>query len=78
MAPNDKLKQWMDEQGHDYRSIADATGDTYSAVHMMVNGKREISDGFKWRFATAFTQTVAESLFGEKPKEAATLQAEHA
>lgn len=81
MTAKEQLKQWMENNGRDYRSVADATGDTYSAVHMMVNGKREINDAFKWRFAQAFGHDVAKSVFGSALEAVAPvveLQAEQA
>jgi hypothetical protein len=67
MDEKQRLLQWMQEHGHDYRSLAAATGDTYSNIHMMTNGKREINDAFKWRFKTAFGDKEANKVFGKDP-----------
>lgn len=66
---NDKqrLLQWMEANGHDYRSLAIATGDTRSSVHQMVIGEREVNQAFKWRFGLAFGFEVAKEIFVEQP-----------
>lgn len=66
MSELERLKRWMQENDLDYRSLANATGDTYSAIHMMTNGKREINGAFKWRFAEAFGHDEAKKVFGEQ------------
>lgn len=59
----ERLKKWMDEQGLTYRTLADATKDTHSTVHMMLNGRRDINEAYKWRFQKAFGNDVAMSIF---------------
>lgn len=63
---NDKqrLIAWMEENGHDCRSLSLATGDTYSNIHMMTKGDRHPNDAFKWRFQETFGHEVAMQVFG--------------
>lgn len=68
---NDKqrLLQWMEENGHSYRSLAAATGDTLSSAQQMTNGDRKVNQAFKWRFALAFGFDLAKELFTDEPVE---------
>lgn len=70
MSEKQRLIQWMEENGHNYRTLADATGDTYSTIHMMTKGDRAISDAFKWRFQKTFGHEEAFKVFGEQTVEA--------
>lgn len=67
MDEKQRLNKWMEENGHDYRSLALATGDTVSNVHMMTKGHRDVSDGFKYRFWLAFGQDETCKVFGKQP-----------
>lgn len=65
MDEKQRLNQWMEVNGLDYRSLAEATGDTYSNIHMMTKGNRAVSDAFKFRFWRTFGQEATISVFGE-------------
>lgn len=59
----DRFVQWMKDRGLSTKAVADATGDTYSMVHMIVNGNRPLNDAFKWRFKVAFGDEEANDIF---------------
>lgn len=63
----ERLMEWMVGRGFDTASLADATGDTFSTVHMITKGNRPVSDAFKWRFGVAFGFDEAKSLFLSQP-----------
>lgn len=54
LAERDRLVAWMKANGHDSVSLGAATGDFYTGIHVMLEGKRRISQGFKWRFLETF------------------------
>lgn len=60
----ERLVQWMKDNGYDYRTLAAATGDPVSQVHMITSGARSVSDAFKFRFFRAFGQEELNKAFG--------------
>jgi plasmid maintenance system antidote protein VapI len=67
MDERERLVQWMKIKGLNAYALAKATGDTTSTVSMIVNGKRSVSDAFKWRFRKAFGDSEATKLFDARP-----------
>jgi transcriptional regulator with XRE-family HTH domain len=65
MSDKQRLRQWMEQNGYDYRSLAAATGDTRTSIHMMVYGNRSVNQAFMWRFANAFGFNEAKKVFVE-------------
>jgi hypothetical protein len=66
MNEKQRLNKWMAANGLNYRSLAEATGDTYSNIHMMTKGDRAVNDAFKFRFWRTFGQEATILVFGEK------------
>lgn len=63
MKEKERLLRWMQERGFDTQTLADATGDTFSTIHMITKGDRRVNDAFKWRFAVAFGWDEAAKVF---------------
>ena len=65
MSDSQRLTQWMQDRGFDFGSLAEATGDSYSSIYLMVKGQRPVNDAFKWRFAQRFGWAEAAQLFAK-------------
>ena len=61
------LAEWMEHNGFTNRTLAGELGFTYDLLYAVTNGKRPISDGFRWRFAQRFGWDVAQSIFVATP-----------
>lgn len=68
MSERERFLQWMKDKGLDTKTVAEATGDTYSTVHMISKGDRPVSDAFKWRFRCAFGDQEASLVFDVTPE----------
>jgi len=64
MTEAQRLEKWMEARGFSVGELAEATGDSYSTVYMMLSGKRPVGDAYKWRFAVHFGWREAEIAFG--------------
>lgn len=64
------LSSWMADQKLSDRQVAEALGFDPSYVWYVRNGKRPVSDAFRWRFAEKYGYKAAYDLF-DKEKEAA-------
>mgnify|MGYP005858787231 CR=1 FL=1 len=66
MAKNGKkLDAWMTSQGYTDRMLAERLGVDPSYVWYIRNGKRNLSDAFRWKFATQFGVQFANRLFDD-------------
>jgi len=63
MNEKERLNQWMQARGFDTKTLAAATGDSFSGIYMITKGDREVNDAFKWRFALAFGWDEATQVF---------------
>jgi len=59
----ERFKQWMEDNGYEVSSLADALGMEYHAIYMAIVVRRRISDGMKLRFAQRFGWTQATAIF---------------
>ena len=67
MTDLDRLKQWMTENNIKASQLAKATKVGHSLVWGMLNDKRNIGDGFKWRIFLAYGD-VAFAIFSGQAK----------
>lgn len=65
MGDRERLNQWMEQNRHNCRTLAEMTGETRQSVYGFTSGNRPISDGFKWRFAAAFGLDQAQRVFAD-------------
>lgn len=67
----DRLLRWMQERDMDIEALGAATGDTYSALFLMLRAEgrtaRPIGVKFIWRFAHAFGLDEAAKVFADMP-----------
>lgn len=70
LAERTRFVAWMKANGYNFNSVAAATGDFYTTVQMMVEGKRRISQAFKWRLRHAFGNRVVDAIFCEEVPQA--------
>lgn len=63
MNEKERLNQWMEARGFDTKTLAAATGDSFSSIYMITKGNRDVNDAFKWRFALAFGWDEAIQIF---------------
>lgn len=70
MATGDKLREWMIAEKMTQKALADALSMSEATVSLFVNGVREPSSRFIWRFADRYGFGTARLLFGNGTKEA--------
>lgn len=73
LAERSRLVAWMKANGYTSVTLAAATGDFYNNVQTMTEGKRRISQGFKWRLRRAFGNQLVDEMF---PQEAPVREVE--
>ena len=67
MDERERLVQWMKIKELNSYALARDTGDTKSSISMIVNGRRSVSDAFKWRFRKAYGDDEATRVFDARP-----------
>ena len=67
MDERERLVEWMRLKGKTSYAVAVATGDSTSNISMIINGKRSVSDAFKWRFRIAYGNAEANKIFDTRP-----------
>ena len=60
-----KYQMWLQVEGLTDREIAEALAIDPSYAWMIRNGRKPISDSFKWRFAEVYGFALAAKLFGD-------------
>ena len=65
----DKLRVFMAARNLDQTRLAEAMGVSISIVSYILNGKRPITGGFKWKFTAAFGHDVARVVFDNHDSE---------
>ena len=60
------LKNWMAQQGLTNSALARRMGVSYDLVYSIVEGRRAVSDSFRWRFSLAFGVDTTTAIFGER------------
>ena len=65
MSERKRMEEWMGEKGFSVTTLAEAIGDSYANLYVMLVGKRKFSAAFKWRFLLAFGYAEAASVFVE-------------
>ena len=63
MNEQEKLRQWMGENGYTSSSLAAEVGMNYVSVFRMFKAERALSPGFKLRFIDRFGVDVAGQIF---------------
>ena len=63
MNEQEKLRQWMGENGYTSSSLAAAVEMNYVSVFRMFKAERPLSPGFKLRFIERFGADAAEPIF---------------
>lgn len=61
----ERLKAWMGANGHDSKSLSRALGYHGDYARRIVTGKKSVGRSFRWLFARAFGDELAESIFDE-------------
>lgn len=67
---NERLRRWMEEHGFGNTKLGRELGFRREFVWQVVNGKREVTGEFRWRFAERFGWDEAQALFGDEEGEA--------
>ena len=62
-----QLAKWMDAMQIGDQELANKLGINRSYVALMRTGRRNMSDGFRWRFANAYGFDQARRILGETP-----------
>lgn len=68
MTDLERLKTWMVEHDIKASEMANEMRLTRSAVHLILAGKRNIGDGFKWKFREAYGYIAAHFIFSDEDK----------
>ena len=59
----EELRKWMEQNKVSNSDLAERLGLSYNYIYLIVNGQRDITDTFRWRFAQAYGYDEATRLF---------------
>lgn len=59
----EELRKWMEQNKVSNSDLAERLGLSYNYIYLIVNGQRDITDTFRWRFAQAYGYEEATRLF---------------
>lgn len=63
MSEQDKLLQWMNENGYTVSTLAQETQMSYDGMYQALHVRKRISAGFRVRFTERFGSSVAAQIF---------------
>lgn len=63
MTEIERIRIWMDKTGHTVSSLAKELGMSYDGTYQVLNVRKHVSNGFKFRFINCFGIDAAAKVF---------------